>query len=139
MSGASIPQKLKVRIGGILGSWYSVRIKGSDLLYRIHKDEDEDDFKELKINPGEQQWRDFRKALDDIGIWQWKEEYPNPGEADSTQWFVELEWDGRTIKSSGDSNFPIADGNPENEAEMSPTFDRFLDAVRKLIGDLEFR
>lgn len=138
-SQKSIPQHLKIRVGGILGPVYSIRIKGNDLLYRVHEDENNDDYSETAINPADEDWQAFKKALDDIGVWHWQEEYPNTGHTDGTQWFLEIEWDDRKIKSFGDNNFPIADGDPENDSDISPTFESFLGAVRKLIGGLKFR
>jgi len=136
-SQTSIPERFKVKIGGFLGPSYSIRIKENELIYRVN--ENEDDYKELVVTPSEERWQNFKQALDDIGVWQWNEEYPNPGDTDGTQWFLEIEWDGRTIKSYGDDNYPTTDGTPENNPELSPTFENFLEAVRKLIGGLKFR
>lgn len=138
-SRKTLPQYLKIRVGGILGPVYSIRMKGNNLIYRIHEDENTDEYSEAEINPAGEDWQVFNKALDDIGVWQWQGEYPNPGQTDGTQWFLEIEWNGRRIKSFGDNNFPIADGDPENESDISPTFENFLGAVRKLIGGLKFR
>jgi len=134
---SSNPERFKIRTGGLYGPAYSVRLKNGELLYRIYTDGD--DYQESKVSPAEKDWADFRQVLDAIDVWHWKDEYPGTGEAGFNQWFVEIEWGDRKIKSFGDSNYPVADGNSENEADISPTFEKLLEAVRKLIGGREFR
>jgi hypothetical protein len=133
----SVPERFKVKIGGDSGPSYSVRLKGADLWYTAWEDDEIAD--ERKITPSAEQWRSFRRDLDSIGVWDWRESYFNPGVADGTQWSVEIEWEGSRIVSAGDNNYPIAGGLPENDFDITPTFERFLEAVRKLIGGLEFR
>jgi len=133
----SVPERFKVKIGGFFGPSYSVRLKGDDLLYTAWDNDNILD--ERRITPTPDEWQAFRQSLDDIGVWNWQETYPNPGVTDSTQWSLEIAWDDREIASSGDSNYPVADGLPDNDPDITPTFERFLEAVRKLIGRLEFR
>jgi len=40
----------------------------------------------VKVTPTDQQWREFRRALDNVSIWQWRTNYPEPGFCDGTQW-----------------------------------------------------
>jgi hypothetical protein len=138
-SPASMPEYLKIRVGGILGPVYSLRMKENKLLYRVRDDENSDEYTEKEVHPGDSEWQAFRLALDKIGIWRWHEEYPNPDGTEGTQWYLEIEWGERRVKSSGDNNFPVADGDPENEADISPTFEHLLEAVRRLLGGMEFR
>lgn len=137
MNKPSVPERFKIKIGGLSGPSYSVRLKGDDLLYTSWDNDNILD--ERRITPIPDTWQAFRHALDDIGVWNWQEAYPNPGETDSTQWSLDIAWDGREITSSGDGNYPVADGRPDNDPDITPTFERFLEAVRKLIGRPEFR
>lgn len=133
----SVPERFRVKIGGFFGPSYSVRLKGSDLLYTAW---DNDDITaENRITPTLEEWQAFRQSLDAIDVWGWQEFYANPGVTDGTHWSLEIEWDDRTIVSFGDNNYPVADGLPENDPDITPTFEEFLAAVRKLVGRLAFR
>jgi hypothetical protein len=100
-------------------------MKDNELLYRVYEEENDDDYREIVINPTDQEWQAFKQTLDEIGVWNWQDEYPNPDQNENAPWFVEIKWGNRKIKSFGESNYPIVDGDPENKADISPTFERF--------------
>jgi len=63
----------------------------------------------------------FIESLKEINVLNWKSKYENPGVCDGTQWSVEFKRDGRSIRKSGDNNFP------EN-------WDEFCRLVRRVSG-----
>jgi len=91
-----------------------------------------------RIAPSEEQWAAFRAALDDIGVWRWKERYPNPGVCDGTHWALEIRCDDAETSCSGDNNYPDETGEPPDSPGPTPAFRRFLEAVQALLGGRDF-
>jgi len=65
-------------------------------------------------------------ALDSRRVWQWWTRYEDPGVCDGTSWKVDVAWGDKSIESSGCNGFPR-------------DFGAYLEAVRALLGGLEFR
>ena len=87
------------------------------------------------IKPSGDQWRRFWRAMDQARLWQWQNHYPAPPDlADGTQWSVDVAVGSRWVLSSGNKNFP---GQPSGET--SDLFERYLAAVRALLGEEDFR
>jgi hypothetical protein len=129
----AIPTRFVARIGGFLGSSYSVEIKDGILTYTA-SDQGQTNVRHTTITPPDGAWRDFRKTLDELNVWQWRSDYPRGGVVDGTQWLFEIAYSDRTLKSRGDNNYPDAAGKPE----VTPVFKRYLEAVKKLIGGKDF-
>jgi hypothetical protein len=76
-----------------------------------------------------------------LPLWRWQPTYENRQVLDGTHWGVEAAHDGRSIRSSGHMSFPgrtpaeVA-GDP---SEHGPLFDKYLAAVRKLLGGEPFQ
>ena len=61
--------------------------------------------------PGEKQWREFWRMLQDIGVWSWEQSYAVPhGCCGVTYWYLTLSHGGRTLISSGEDLFPDGKG-----------------------------
>jgi hypothetical protein len=60
------------------------------------------------------------------------------GTMDGTQWSLEVAFADHTLKTHGDNNYPEASGKPNGKPERTKAFERYLDAVRKLIGGKAF-
>jgi hypothetical protein len=144
LPGGVGPRVLHLYIGGFPGSYFWVNLEGDHLSYRARRNvDDEKGFRYVEtkktIKPTAEQWRQFWKVLDEAQAWQWSARYPAPPQmADGTQWSVEMEWDGRRIKSSGDKNFP---GKPSPEAPFgaTETFRKLLTGVKALLGGEDFQ
>ena len=65
---------------------------------------------------------------------QWQSDYPNSGVMDGTQWQVEIVYPDQTVKAKGDNNFPEADGKPNLSPNWTPSFRKFVSALRTLLG-----
>lgn len=76
--------------------------------------------------PGEQQWLDFRNALEALDVWHWERSYDDISVLDGTQWEVAITWGRKRIRSQGSNAYP--DG-----------FDNFLHAVSQLIHNRKFK
>ena len=133
----SIPDHLRVYIGGFGSPSYSLEKSGDRLIYKA--DDWEKGPIEKIISPTEDQWQTFRKALDEIGVWQWKARYENPHVSDGTQWELKIHWDGKKKRCYGSNSYPLGDGRPSGEPDSLQAFEQFLNAVRILIGSLPFR
>ncbi len=120
------PDNLNVKYGGFGRTSWQIRWEGGMLYWRKFAAE-WTEISEEKIQPEEQQWRDFWEALDLSRIWDWNEVYYRAAdrvdansessdtddpevEADGViSWSVEiLLKDGRLVDSSGSNAVPGA-------------------------------
>jgi hypothetical protein len=54
-----------------------------------------------QFRPSPEQWAAFGRSLDEIDIWSWRSEYPNPGILDGTQWGLDIEYPDRSVHWHG--------------------------------------
>jgi hypothetical protein len=134
---STIPTRFVARIGGFLGSSYSVELNGETLTYTA-SGRGQTDIRHSTITPTDAAWGEFRKTLDELKVWQWQNDYPRGGVVDGTQWLFEIAYNDRTLKSHGDNNYPDAAGKPTGTPEFTPLFSRYLGAIKKLIGGKDF-
>jgi hypothetical protein len=135
--GSAVPRRFVARIGGFLGSSYSVELKDGTLIYTA-SGRGKTSVQRATITPTVVQWREFRQALDELKVWQWQNDYPRGGVMDGTQWLFEVAYSDRVLKSRGDNKYTDASGKPTGKPEFTPVFNRYLDAVKKLIGGKDF-
>ncbi|MFO7800170.1 MAG: hypothetical protein R6V22_10360 [Rhodohalobacter sp.] len=125
------PEKFEVSIGGFFGPSFEVHLqKDGTLLYMDSPDripEPRRYYKKEGITVSEDQWREFRKALDNANVWSWKEYYDSDI-LDGTQWELTIKYRDAFVSSGGSNNYP-----PEEE------FKQFEVAVRQLIGGKDFQ
>jgi len=126
-----VPQSFEASIGGFFGPSYGVELFGDgDLLY-LHNQETfttAPGTVETTIPVTAEQWRVFRKALDDAHVWDWGEEYTDPDVDDGTQWRMRVEYADISVDSYGSNAYP-----PERD------FERFRCAVVELLGGRDFQ
>jgi hypothetical protein len=134
---STVPTRFVARIGGFLGSSYSVELNGGTLTYTA-SGRGQTNIRHTTITPTDAAWREFRKTLDELKVWQWQKDYPRGGVVDGTQWLFEIAYSDRTLKSRGDNNYPEADGKPTGKPELTPIFNHYLGAIKKLIGGKDF-
>jgi hypothetical protein len=79
------------------------------------------------ITVSEDQWREFRKALDSANVWSWKKYYDSDI-LDGTQWELVIKYEDVPVRSAGSNNYP-----PEEE------FKQFEAAVSQLLGGKDFQ
>ncbi len=150
LPNAYLPTNFSLYIGGrIFPPNYDVELQGDSLVYRAETYEGPVESPKVKktsrvIKPTPDQWRQFWKAMDEIGLWAWKSDYDSPGLADGTHWGVEIGRVRKTIKSRGQNNYPGAVGRIEpgttvRTYEESPTFKKYRSAVEALLGGAPFR
>ncbi|HEV2806584.1 MAG TPA: hypothetical protein VGW57_16785 [Chthoniobacterales bacterium] len=133
----AVPTHFVARIGGFLGSRYSVELKDRTLTYTA-SGRGQTNVRHATITPTETAWREFRQALDDLKVWGWQNDYPRGSVLDGTQWLLEIAYRDRTLKSRGDNNYPDAAGKPTGKPESTAVFDRCLEAIKKLIDGRDF-
>ncbi len=142
---ASRKPKLNLYIGGaIFPPNYFVTLNGETLTYRVQT-YDEAAKKSVEttqiIQPTPDQWREFWKSMDEVGLWNWKPVYEDMRYADGTHWAVEAVHDGRSVKSRGRIFYPGQETPlqpEESRQDAGPLFEKYIAAVRKLIGDRPF-
>jgi len=135
---APAPKSFRAAIGGFFGPSYRVEFKDGVLSYTA-AGRGQQNPKAETVKPTEAQWREFRKALDDLKVWQWKDSYFNHGVADGTQWTLEVAYEGTEIKATGSNSYPGPDGKANGSPEQTKTFTAYLKAVEKLLGGKAFQ
>lgn len=132
------PEVFTASVGGTEGTSYSVELRDGIIFYSDHAFDPKASQARIKVSA--EDWREFRKSLDNLKVWDWRPDYPNPGNIkDGTQWAVTLQFADRKLVSKGDNNYPDASGKPVGKPDCSESFNAFLAAVKKLIGGREFQ
>lgn len=131
------PLKLEFYIGGFdLPAQYCVKREGDTVKYGLASG---DKWREIKSEsiPSKRKWLNFRKKLDEIGVWKWKGRYHNPGVCDGTQWSLVIDYGIRKKKTDGSNWYPGS--KDETDINKTPEFKAFLHALSLLLGGLEIR
>jgi hypothetical protein len=122
------PEVVRIFIGGLFGPSFevfsdgvTVRYKRAEGMYALETTSG------VTFTPDLKQWKQFRQDLDQLDAWKWQARYVNEGVMDGTKWYATIaDGPNRIISSSGSNAYPEG-------------FDGFLAAVRRLIGDREFK
>ena len=132
----AMPQRFHTRVGGFMGRTYEVQLEDGVLQYetfgRGHQAE------HTVVRPTLDQWREFRRELDAIGVWRWRAQYETPGVADGTQWSLDVAYPDKAVSSQGSNNYPGAKADPIGVPSGSKEFTRYLKAVQRLLGGKAF-
>ena len=132
----AIPQRFHTRIGGFMGHTYEVRLQDGCLQYetfgRGQKSEP------ARVCPTIEQWREFRRELDAIGVSRWHAQYSNPQVVDGTQWSLDLAYSDQAVKTQGSNRYPGLTPESDGVASASKAFTRYLKAVQRLLGGKAF-
>lgn len=118
-----VPESMTLTMGGPQGPSYRVELVERSLKYT--KSIGDNGMVET-INPTAEAWADFQQVLEGIRGWEWKKSYDRPEIKDGDHWTVKIAHRGRTIDSEGHNAFP-------------PDFEKYLAAVKALLGGREFR
>ena len=124
------PENFEASIGGYFGPSYDVELQSDgSLLYFQNSDiiiPTANAKNRNGITVTEDQWREFRKALDMANVWKWKDYYDSDI-LDGTQWNLRVEYKDAFLQSGGSNSFP-----PKQEFEL------FRTAVADLLGGRDF-
>ncbi len=132
------PTKFRAHIGGFGGGNYVVEMHDDVLTYTARTKERGRPAQTEAVIPTAAKWREFRAALDELRIWQWKSDYPTQGALDGTQWSLEVAYADKSLVTQGSNNFPDASGEPTGQPVPTKVFQRYLAAVKSLLGGREF-
>jgi len=125
------PDEFEICVGGCFGPTFTVRLNKEILTY-----ERSSGMYSLanieEIMPDDMAWAKFWSELDAIGIWEWSSLYENPVE-EGTHWFVHIVKGERSVTAEGENAYPGAEG-----LASRTNFERFLAALRELLGGVEF-
>jgi len=128
-----VPKKFSASVANFFTGIYSVQLEGSTLLYRAPKHA-----KAVRISPTQQQWREFRRAIDDIDIWHWRSRY-HGSSTDGDHWSLQIEYSDRLNKTGGYASYPEESASPGScSRTTNKPFTRFREAVQRLLGDRSF-
>ena len=132
----AIPERFHTRVGGFMGHTYEVQLQDGVLQYatfgRGHQAE------HAVVRPTSEEWREFRRELEAIGVWRWRAHYETPGVADGTQWSLDVAYPDKAVSSQGNNNYPGAKADPGGVPSGSKEFTRYLKAVQRLLDGRAF-
>jgi hypothetical protein len=128
------PAELAVFVGTFAGPSHRVHWDGQMLRYErfgaaLEREE------RLGLTPSRDEWLAFWQDLEDARAWAWSGDY-EAGVDDvetSLQWSLEVGRGDSWVHASGEDRFP-----PNGADEPTPPFLQLLDAVRRLLGGMEF-
>jgi hypothetical protein len=132
-----IPKTFTASIGGFFGGSYRVELHQGVLTYS-EAGRGKPKPITTTITPTEAQWREFRQALDEVKVWDWKGDYFNHHVTDGTQWALEVAYADQAIKATGSNSYPDDGGKSNGKPEQTKAFGRYLKAVEKLLGGKTF-
>lgn len=132
IDAAGAPARMTLVVGGFIGPSDSYVWDGSTLVHVRAENSGDANPDIVQGTPPAEAWTAFRQELDALDAWSWESTYFNVDVQDGTQWTLQLEWDGRTIESSGSNAFPGSEG-----PEYGEQFERFLAAVDALAASIE--
>ena len=132
----NVPITFVARIGGLLGTSYSVKWQDGNLDYSASEGGKIID--SAKITPTAKQWKVFQKKLDQLKVWKWHDNYYNTDILDGTQWSLEIKYADCSLKTNGSNAYPDANGKANNDFKGTKEFDEYLKAVEKLLGGKKF-
>jgi len=124
------PQQFEFYYGGV---WFGVSVQlqdGEKLVFeQLLRGRER-----VLIKPSAEAWARFRRRLDQLDVWSWKEGYPNEAVLDGAQWGIRLRYKDRTLDVSGSNAYPLPGGASNNYPEPTAHFKAFLGSVQDLIG-----
>lgn len=109
----------------------SLELQGNSVLYSKDAGPDKTT---IKVTPTREQWRAFRRALDEQNVWRWRAKYFR-SVSDSTAWSIHIEYPDRSLTAEGYAAFPARSDDP---SLPKYAFARYRLAIQKLIGDRPF-
>ncbi len=113
------PEVLAFHLGDAAGGAHRATWDSETLRYERFRDGFEK-LRESRVTPDAKAWAAFARALERIDPWSWAPRYT--GEGQGERWSLELAWDGRTVRASG-------------EGAQPPDFTRFKLALWALLGN----
>ena len=115
------PEKMEVCFFNMDTGYQCLRFEGGKI---------SSDLLENPVEPSLSDWGKFWDNLDEIGFWDWKEDYEQCCLVDGYEWNANIAYNGREMQSAGLNDGPtqvVGDG-------MVSTLEHFLDALEDLCG-----
>jgi len=135
---AQVPSKLSASIGNFSSHTYTIELQGGKLLYSDATPKSSPG--PTVVVPSAEQWRTFRRALDGIPVWSWREKYrPSELVFDGTHWSFSVAYADRSLTSGGGNCYPDAHGAVGPVVLRTAAFVRLETAIETLLGGEAFR
>lgn len=129
-----IPKLFKFRYGGSVDPYsFNIKIENSKIVFAY--DSFPPGYYDKYFIPSEEEWKKFWDKMDNIKVWNWKDNYDSPDFVvlDGTSWNLKIELGDKKVESSGSNYYP-GENIEEIVPDQSESFKKFLNALRSLIG-----
>lgn len=122
-SASGTPELLRFEKGYFRSYSCQVQWRSNDpvLLYTMRQFEYQNRKTSEPIEPNQADWAQFRRTLESLKVWDWKEDYYTAA-CDGGGYSLVIEWGGKNLTSRGSNRYP-------------PGFRDFTDSLSKLCGD----
>lgn len=135
------PVKLAFFMGGFFGTNHSVKLENGVLKYKLFEAHPDYPQKQIEVIPSTRKWINFRRKLDAINVWKWKNQYDDPDVCDGTQWEFEVDYGVKKIQSDGSNSYPGCESiiviDEGRDGKESRAFDDLLHALSLLLGGIK--
>jgi len=138
VASAQAPSRFSTSIDNFGGHSYGVELRDGKVVYSDTTAESAAE--STAVIPSPEQWRAFRHALDEIGVWAWHQTYmPNEIILDGTSWSFSVRYPDYSLVTGGGNCYPDEHGEPTGVPLRTPAFRQFEAAVEALLGGRSFR
>ena len=121
------PIELSASIGGLFGTSYAIGLHGGDAVsYSVGRGLDLSGVEAEVLEVSVEGWREFRRVLDEAGVWQWRERYEDRTVRDGTIWFFRVTYPDGSVSTVGSNAYP-------------ETYEMVCGALVELVGGRPFR
>ena len=118
--GVSSPEEFRITSSSFYGRSFTILIRDGKLLYQATRPEEK-----LIRDPADEDWDKFWRETVKLKIWLWKKSYVDRGSSDGQNWSIKIKIGKMKLHTYGSGEFP------EN-------YKKFLEALKNLIGGMEF-
>jgi hypothetical protein len=131
---AQVPSRFSASIDNFSSHTYTVELRDEKLLYSDATPNTT--AKPIVITPSHKQWREFRRALDTIDVWKWRDSYmPDEVIFDGTSWTLAVSYPDCSVISRGANSYPDA----RKDMVQLSVFRQLEAAIEALLGGRSFR
>jgi len=131
-AGEETPRRFSILVGRGADQSWSVKADGAEVVYEVLDSGGVAVGPDI-VEPSQDSWKVFWNIMDEIGAWDWDQQYEGIGVLDGSGFDIAIVAKGHRIFAMGISAYP-----PNSTKTPSPEFERLMRGVSALVGGREF-